>query len=144
MSSGLKSNNHQNNVKGVKPSDSGIYEFEDFRLDSAKLMLYRNEEELSLPPKQVETLLALVERGGEIVGKETLMERLWPNAFVEESNLVQNIYILRKILGETADGKPMIETLRRRGYRFNGELKANGHTRSEMVSNQPKEIFTLL
>ena len=125
MSLDLKSINHQYNLKEVKSYNSAIYEFEDFCLDAAHLMLSRKGQEISLAPKVVETLLALVERGGEIVSKDELMERLWANAFVEESNLVQNIYILRKTLGETADGKPMIETLRRRGYRFNGELKEN-------------------
>jgi DNA-binding winged helix-turn-helix (wHTH) protein/TolB-like protein len=136
MSSDLKSNLHQINLKAVKPSDSGVYEFEDFRLDAAHLMLYCKEEEVHLTPKQVETLLALVERSGEIVSKDELMQRLWGNAVVEESNLIQNIYILRKILGETADGKPMIETLRRRGYRFNGELKQNEQIQSETVPEQ--------
>ena len=136
MSLDLKSNLHQNNFKEVKPSDFALYEFEDFRLDAAHLMLYRSGEEISLTPKQVETLLALVERSGEIVSKDALMERLWANAFVEESNLNQNLYILRKILGETSDGKPMIETLRRRGYRFNGELKQNGQRQSEILPEQ--------
>ena len=116
MSLDLKSNNHQNNLKEVKSYDSAVYEFEDFRLDAAHLMLSRcGGEEISLTPKVVETLLALVERSGEIVSKDELMNRLWANAFVEESNLVQNIYVLRKTLGETAGGKPLIETLRRRG-----------------------------
>lgn len=142
MSLDLISNKHQNNLKEVKSSDSAVYEFEDFRLDATHLMLYRNGEEISLTPKQVETLLALVERSGEILSKEFLMERLWANAFVEESNLNQNIYVLRKTLGETSDGKPMIETLRRRGYRFNGELKA--HTQNEFApERQPEETATL-
>jgi len=145
MSLSLNSNNHQNNFKKVKPPDSALYEFEDFRLDAAHLMLYRSGEEISLTPKQVETLLALVERSGEIVSKDELMEKLWANAFVEESNLNQNLYILRKILGETSDGKPMIETLRRRGYRFNGELKENGQTQSEILPEQQStEAATLL
>ncbi len=121
MSLDLKSINHQYDLKEVKSYNSAIYEFEDFCLDAAHLMLSRcSGEEISLAPKVVETLLALVERGGEIVSKDELMNRLWANSFVEESNLNQNIYILRKTLGETAEDKPMIETLRRRGYRFNG------------------------
>jgi DNA-binding winged helix-turn-helix (wHTH) protein/TolB-like protein/Tfp pilus assembly protein PilF len=146
MSSELKSNNHQNNIKRAKPSDSTVYEFEDFRLDAENLMLYRcSGEEISLTPKQVETLFALVEKSGEIVSKNALMDRLWANAFVEESNLIQNIYILRKILGVTSGGKPMIETLRRRGYRFNGVLKENEQTQPVIVSEeQPEEAAALL
>ncbi|MDQ3042462.1 MAG: winged helix-turn-helix domain-containing protein, partial [Acidobacteriota bacterium] len=134
MSSDLESNHYQINLKRANSSGLAVYEFEGFRLNAAHLMLYRNGEEISLPPKQVETLLALIESDGEIVSKDELMDRLWANSFVEESNLIQNIYILRKILGETADGKPMIETLRRRGYRFNGELKANKQTQPALAA----------
>ncbi|MEP6851036.1 MAG: transcriptional regulator, partial [Acidobacteriota bacterium] len=101
-----------------------IYEFEGLYLDAEHLMLSRGGAEISLTPKVVETLLALVERHGEIVSKDELMDRVWENAFVEESNLIQNIYVLRKALGKTSDGQPMIETLRRRGYRFNGEVRS--------------------
>ncbi|MEQ1762910.1 MAG: winged helix-turn-helix domain-containing protein [Pyrinomonadaceae bacterium] len=92
-------------------------------MDSVHLMLYRGEKEISLTPKQVETLLALVEKGGEIVSKDDLMSRLWGDTAVEEANLIQNIHALRKFLGDAPDGRPMIETLRRRGYRFTADLK---------------------
>jgi DNA-binding winged helix-turn-helix (wHTH) protein/TolB-like protein/Tfp pilus assembly protein PilF len=140
MSLDLKSNDHQNNLTTANPSGQTNYEFQDFRLDVEHLMLYRNGDEVSLTPKQVETLLALVERSGEIVSKDDLMSRLWGDTVVEESNLVQNIYVLRRTLGNTTDIKPMIETLRRRGYRFNGRLKEtalnrhSGNGFSEMIS----------
>jgi Tol biopolymer transport system component/DNA-binding winged helix-turn-helix (wHTH) protein len=124
MSLDLKSNVHQIGLTAGKPVRPAVYEFEEFRLDSEHLMLSRAGEELLLTPRQVETLLALIEHRGEIVTKNVLMARVWGEAAVEESNLVQNIYVLRKILGNTSTGKPMIETLRRRGYRFNGELEA--------------------
>ena len=123
MSLSLKLIVDEFNLRLVKPSARSIYEFEQFRLDAEHLMLYRDNAEISLTPKQVETLLALVERCGEIVSKEVLMSRLWGNTAVEESNLVQHIHFLRKVLGEAADGRQMIETLRRRGYRFNGRLR---------------------
>jgi DNA-binding winged helix-turn-helix (wHTH) protein/tetratricopeptide (TPR) repeat protein len=129
MSLDLKSNISQINLDTVKPLGSNIYRFENYKLDAEHLMLYRNGDEVSLTPKQVETLLALVERSGEIVSKDELMSRLWGDASVEESNLIQNIYVLRKVFGETSNGKPTIETLRRRGYRFNGRLKETGLTR---------------
>jgi DNA-binding winged helix-turn-helix (wHTH) protein/tetratricopeptide (TPR) repeat protein len=133
MSSDLKSKFHQNNLNGANPSHPSIYGFEDYRFDVGHLMLYRFEEEVPLTPKQAETLLALVEQRGEIVSKDALMDRLWGDAAVEESNLIQNIYVLRKILGAMRDGRPMIETLRRRGYRFNAELTDHKH-RSPLVS----------
>jgi len=134
MSLDLKSNIHQINLSPVKPSRSAIYEFGDFRLEAEHLMLYRGGEEVPLTPKQVDTLLALVEKKGEIVSKDDLMSRLWGNAAIEESNLVQNIYVLRKTLGLTNDGQPVIETLRRRGYRFHGELKERGERSHERAA----------
>lgn len=105
-----------------KSRSKAIYKFEDFRLDAAHLLLYQSGQEISLAPKVVETLLALVERSGEILSKDELMEIVWADSIVEESNLTQNLYLLRQILSKTADGKPLIETLKRRGYRFNGEV----------------------
>ncbi len=106
-----------------KSSRHKIYEFEKFRLDTAHLMLYRGAEEISLAPKAVETLLVLVERRGEIVHKDELMETIWTDSIVEESNLAKYLHVLRKTLGNQQNGKPFIETYRRRGYRFNGEVK---------------------
>lgn len=127
MSLELTLNEPQINLSWVKSPEQLIYEFHNFRLDAEHLMLYRDDNEVSLTPKQVETLLALVERNGEIVRKDVLMQRLWGDTAVEEANLIQNIHFLRKELGNTPDGKPMIETLRRRGYRFSAELRFSGN-----------------
>lgn len=116
----------QQNLTTPNSCDSYTYAFENFRLDAARLMLYRGEETISLKPKVIETLVALVERHGEVVGKSELMGRLWADSFVEESNLTQNIYLIRKTLGKTLDGRPFIETFARRGYRFNGEIRDRG------------------
>src|SRR5262245_53980240 len=109
----------------------GIYEFGEFRLDVDKLMLYRRGTEISLPPKIVKTLAVLVENQGEILSKDELIERVWEDSIVEESNLSQYLYLLRKTLGEKAGGGHYIETLRRRGYRFSAEVRrveTNGTT----------------
>ncbi len=98
------------------------YEFEDFRLDVDHLLLFRAGEQLKLTPKLVETLLALVERQGEIVSKDDLMQIVWPDTAVEESNLSQNLYVIRKALGTNTAGGAFIETLRGRGYRFCGNV----------------------
>ena len=119
MSSGGSSINSQQNFTAPNPNRGCVYEFQDFRLDAAHLMLYKNGATVSLKPKVVETLVALIERRGELIGKNELMNRLWPDSFVEEANLSQNIYLLRKTLGNCADGHPAIETFWRRGYRFN-------------------------
>ena len=123
MSSDLISIVPQFNINMANLRHKKIYEFEKFRLDAGNLMLYQAEREISLAPKVIETLLALVERRGEILGKDELMELVWADSIVEESNLSQNLYLLRKTLGEGKNGKPLIETFRRRGYRFNGEVK---------------------
>ncbi len=123
MSSDVTSINYQDNINSSKPISDNIYEFEGFRLDVPHLMLYKNEQPVSLAPKVIETLVALVERRGEVVSKDEMMERLWKDSFVEESNLTQNIYLLRKTLGKATDGHDLIETFRRRGYRFNGKLQ---------------------
>ena len=115
----------QFNFKMDKSTHRKIYEFEKFRLDAVHLMLYRNTEEIPLAPKAVETLLALVERRGEILSKDELMETIWTDSVVEESNLAQYLHVLRKTLGNGRNGKPFIETFRRRGYRFNGEVSVS-------------------
>lgn len=99
-----------------------IYVFDDFRLDLSKLMLYRGEREISLPPKVIKTLAVLIENHDEILPKEELIERVWEGSIVEESNLSQYLYLIRKTLGKKAEGGEFIETFRRRGYRFNGPV----------------------
>src|SRR5437868_12779195 len=123
MSLGSTSNQSQINLSSLNSNPVRVYEFDRFRLDTAHLMLYEDGQIVALPRKAVETLLALVEKQGEIVGKEELMDRLWADSFVEESNLVQNIYLLRKTMGKGENGEELIQTYRRRGYRFNGDLR---------------------
>jgi DNA-binding winged helix-turn-helix (wHTH) protein/Tol biopolymer transport system component len=103
-------------------SKNDIYQFDQFKLDIEKLMLYRREEEMSLPPKVIKTLAVLVESSGSILSKEELIDRVWEDSVVEESNLSQHLYLLRKTLGNKPDGQPYIDTLRRRGYRFTGDV----------------------
>src|SRR5215472_4654735 len=96
---------------------SHLYEFGPFRLDARERLLLREGEAVPLTPKAFETLLLLVESGGHTVEKDELMKRLWPDTFVEEANLTNNISLLRKALDE-APGLEYIKTVPRRGYRF--------------------------
>ena len=123
MSLNLTSNFIEFNFEVAKGSKHRSYRFEEFRLDAENLMLYRGDCEVSLPPKAVETLLVLIENRGTIITKNELMDRVWSDAIVEESNLSQYLYRLRKTLGTRTDGQPFIETYRRRGYRFNGVVR---------------------
>ncbi len=98
--------------------DNHSYEFGRFRLKPAERVLLREGELVPLTPKVFEILVTLVEHGGQVVAKDDLMKRVWPNTFVEEGNLTQNISLLRKALGESPGGVQFIETVPRRGYRF--------------------------
>jgi len=86
-----------------------IYEFGPFRLDPAERLLMRGDQALSLTPKALDTLIALVERSRHIVTKDELMSRVWPDIYVEETNLAQHISMLRKIMVEREDGGQYIE-----------------------------------
>src|SRR6476620_2291191 len=101
--------------------DNRSYEFGRFRLNVAERVLLREGELVPLTPKVFDILLTLVENSGQVVSKDDLMKRVWPNTFVEEGNLTQNISLLRKALGETPGGVQFIETVPRRGYRFVAE-----------------------
>src|SRR5438874_9951300 len=98
------------------------YAFGAFRLEAAEKVLYESDRPVPLTPKAVETLLALVERHGHLVTKEELLRIVWPDTFVEENNLAQNISMLRRVLGENASGGTVIETVPKRGYRFVGTV----------------------
>src|SRR5678816_1746795 len=113
----------QFNLNGVSDSVSTIYLFDEYRLDVSRRMLYRGERDVALPPKAIETLIALIDLRGKIVSKGDLMRIIWGDTIVEESNLDHYLHVLRKTLGQKNDGQPFIETLRRRGYRFNSEVR---------------------
>ncbi|HJT66924.1 MAG TPA: transcriptional regulator [Pyrinomonadaceae bacterium] len=100
-----------------------FYEFGAFRVDVVNRLLFHEGHSLSLTPKTVETLIALVQNEGELLNKDELLKTIWPDRVVEEGNLTQNIYLLRKTLGKAPDGRDYIETVPRRGYRFIGELR---------------------
>ena len=100
-----------------------MYEFGPFRLDPAKRILLRGEEPVSLTPKAFDTLLLLVQNRDRVMSKEELMNRIWPESFVEEANLSQTIFMLRKTLGETAPEQRYIATVRGSGYRFDEPVR---------------------
>ncbi|MDQ6930504.1 MAG: winged helix-turn-helix domain-containing protein [Candidatus Eremiobacteraeota bacterium] len=100
-----------------------IFALGPYLLDAQRLLLMHEGQPLALGPKVVETLLALVERAGEVMTKGALLDRIWPEGYVEEANLAQNIYVLRKILALHWNEKP-IETIPRRGYRFVAQVRA--------------------
>lgn len=101
---------------------SSIYALGPYELDAGRLLLLHDGRPVPLGPKVVETLLALVERAGEVMTKDALLERIWPEGYVEEANLAQNVYVLRKTLAAHWNVKP-IETIPRRGYRLVADVR---------------------
>lgn len=112
---------------------SSAYEFGPYRLELSTHRLLRNREPIPLTPKAFDTLLALIERRDRVVDKAELMRLVWPDSFVEEANLSQTIFVLRKTLGEGPDGRPFIDTVPRRGYRFGAEVREESATAAPAV-----------
>jgi DNA-binding winged helix-turn-helix (wHTH) protein/TolB-like protein len=95
-----------------------LYEFGSFQLDAEERLLRRDDNIIPLTPKAFDLLLVLVKQPGHLLEKEVLLEAVWPNSFVEEHNLADNISKLRKALGEGENGQKFIETIPKHGYRF--------------------------
>lgn len=112
-----------------------IYEFGGFRLDTEQRVLGKNGDLVPLPPKVLDTLIFLVQNRGRVLEKRELVEALWPQSFVEESNLSQNIFLLRKTLGDDRGPASFIQTIPRRGYRFVAEVKESEATAAEAHPN---------
>lgn len=110
-----------------------LYEFGPYQLDTTECRLWRNGELVQLTPKAFETLALLVERNGHLVEKDEMMKALWPDNFVEEANLTNNVYALRKILDKEQDGQSYIETVPKRGYRFTASVRELPFTGEELV-----------
>ena len=95
-----------------------LYEFGDFRIDVLRRLLLLRDEAVPLTSKAFETLLVLVRNCDRVLTKDELMGALWPDSFVEEVNLAQNISALRKALGESPGENRFIATIPGKGYRF--------------------------
>src|SRR5690349_13295412 len=106
MSLDLSSSFHQFRISMAGSSKNGTFVFDDFKLDADKLMLYREGEEVLIPAKVAKTLAVLVQSAGSILSKDELIDRVWEDSIVEESNLTQYLYLLRKTLGQMPDGRP--------------------------------------
>lgn len=126
-----------------------LYEFGPFRIDPVKRLLLRDGEVVVLTSKVFDTLLVLVEHKGQVLHKDELMRRLWPDTIVEENNLTQQISVLRKSLGERTGEHRYIVTVPGRGYSFvsdvrevceeDADLILEQHTRSLITINVEEE-----
>jgi TolB-like protein/DNA-binding winged helix-turn-helix (wHTH) protein/Flp pilus assembly protein TadD len=113
-----------------------IYAFGPFRLDSAERLLLRHRTPIHLPPKAFDSLVVLVQNRGHLLDKDELLKMVWPNTFVEESNLVQHISMLRRALQDGRDDSQYIETVPRRGYRFIAEVREIRNAGSESAPSR--------
>ncbi len=126
-----------------------FYRFDDFEIDALKRQLLRRGEIVTLQPKAFDLLLALVENGGRLLTKDDLLNLVWPDQIVEESNLSVHMSALRKALGEHRDQRRFVLTEPGRGYRFvadvsevgssNEEFSIESHTLSRIVIEQEIE-----
>jgi Tol biopolymer transport system component/DNA-binding winged helix-turn-helix (wHTH) protein len=123
------------------------YEFGPFFVDPSKRLLSRDGENVALTPKCFDILLILIESCGEVVTKDDLIKRVWPDTYVEEGNLTYNISVLRKALGERAGEHQYIVTVPGRGYQFVEAVKEYGHAAADLMEHtttlatQPDETF---
>ncbi len=117
-----------------------IYEFDLFELDPTERRLLRDGKPIALPPKAFEMLVVLVENNGHLVDKETLLNKVWADSFVEEGNLKICVHTLRKVLS----GLDFIETVPKKGYRFNAPVKLTEKKPSEfLVERQTVSQITI-
>jgi DNA-binding winged helix-turn-helix (wHTH) protein len=100
-----------------------FFRFDDFYLDRERQRLTFKEQPVSLTPKAFQTLVVLLENHGHVVEKEYFLNEVWPDTFVEESTLAQNILTLRKTLRRFDGERGFIVTIPRRGYEFVGDVQ---------------------
>jgi DNA-binding winged helix-turn-helix (wHTH) protein/tetratricopeptide (TPR) repeat protein len=103
-------------MTSIPPDD--VVRFDRFALDRRQRVLLREGEIVRLTPKAFELLELLVSRANEVVSKSDLVDRVWPDTFVSETNLSKLVFTIRKELGDGPDGRAYIETIPKRGYRF--------------------------
>jgi DNA-binding winged helix-turn-helix (wHTH) protein len=111
------------------------YEFGPFRLDPAERKLLRGNETVALTPKAFDTLYLLVRNSGQLLEKDELIAMLWPDTFVEEGSLSDNIFLLRKASGEDP---AYIERVPWRGYRFVGAVRHLPHAVPPRLEKPPE------
>jgi len=110
------------------------YSFGPFQLYPSEHRLVRDDQTIPLSPKAFDLLHTLVANHGHLMSREALMQAIWPDSFVEETNLTVNISLLRKTLGDMEDGRPWIATAPKRGYRFDGPVTMHDEVGASSLS----------
>jgi DNA-binding winged helix-turn-helix (wHTH) protein/tetratricopeptide (TPR) repeat protein len=117
-----------------------LYEFGPFRVDPEKEILLRSGEPVPLTPKTFQILMVLIRHSQEVVTKDDLMKTVWPDTFVEETNLSRNIFMLRKALGESAQDRQYILTVPGRGYRLAESVRLVPEREISIVAAQHSKV----
>jgi DNA-binding winged helix-turn-helix (wHTH) protein len=120
--------------------NDGRYTFGPFLLDSEARVLLREGEPVPLAGKTFDTLLVLVQNRGRLMDKDELLARVWPGTLVEEANLSQNIFTIRKILGDSPKDHRYIATVAGRGYQFVAPVTETVAEPSEMPAFQRRNL----
>jgi DNA-binding winged helix-turn-helix (wHTH) protein/TolB-like protein/Tfp pilus assembly protein PilF len=119
--------------KSPGPCKRPFYEFGPFLLDTIQHVLLKEGRAVALTPKTYDTLLLLVQNSGRMLSKEELMKTLWPDSFVEESNLTQQVSMIRRALGDSPGDPHFIVTVPGRGYRFSAEVRNWGDEKERLA-----------
>lgn len=109
-------------TRGGPQRPERLYQFGLFRLDAEERRLWRQDEPLQFTPKQFDLLFYFVENAGRVAKKSELLDKVWTDSFVEETTLARNVSWLRQLLGDGVDGKTIIETVPKLGYRFTADV----------------------
>jgi DNA-binding winged helix-turn-helix (wHTH) protein/Tol biopolymer transport system component len=120
---------------------NSVYQFKIFRLDPVQRLLFRNGQPVPLPPRAVDTLVALVESADRLVTKEEFRSRVWNGSIVEEGNLTFTVAVLRRTLGDDGNGNSFIETVPKRGYRFVAPVSVVAPTPTKAGNGAGKRFF---
>src|SRR5580700_1384834 len=118
--------------KSPGPCKRPFYEFGPFLLDTIQHVVLKEGKTVALTPKTYDTLLLLVQNRGRMLSKEELMKSLWPDSFVEESNLTQQVSMIRRALGDSPGDPHFIVTVPGRGYRFSAEVRNWGDEKERL------------
>ena len=124
--------------------DNLAYEFDGFRLTPAERQLLRDGNPVALAPKAFDTLVVLVQNHGHALKKDELMRRVWPDAFVEESNLNHYISVLRKSLNCGSSGDGYVQTVRGYGFRFNADVRAVSEESTPLLVHRKTRTHVIL
>jgi len=122
------------------PLPTGEYLFGPFRLDVASMQLWRGDDLVTITPKAFDTLLVLIANRDRLLKKDELLGAVWPNSFVSEDSLAQNITVLRRTLGDDPNLPHYIATTPRRGYRFIGPVTERARKGSAAAQVPPPEV----